>query len=447
MHRSLWGRFLALLVTVVAVGLSATFLLRELMVQDFRVYLEGEMEDRVYWLTASLEGSFERRLEWEPEELSELLSWASMMGIDARLYDVDGYMLQDTSGALERLPFYISKRVSAISGHLEPSGSFVPYGLFIGGAEIGKLEVRFLAPGKESLYIRRSNRFLVLSIVALGSAALMLSLVVSHWLTRPIRQLTEASAAVAAGDLSQRVEVGRGDEIGRLAASFNRMAENLVLQDELRKKLTANVAHELRTPLTAVRAELEGMIDGLIPPEKDNLRSINDEIGRLRTVLDGMEELAQAEASGLTLSPRNFELGPFLSDMAERFERVFDEKGVSLEIYVPEGLQAFADPERLSQVVINLLSNALRGTGPGGRVTVSASENAGGGLSLEITDTGEGIDPAIQPYIFERFYRGRAGGLGIGLTIVRELVEAHGGSVMAGSSPGKGSVFTVILPS
>ena len=225
------------------------------------------------------------------------------------------------------------------------------------------------------------------------------------------------------------------------------MAEQLAIQDALRKKLSANVAHELRTPLGAVRGELEGMIDGLIPPEKENLRSVYDEIGRMRIVLDGMEELAQAEASGLSLNIKVFEIKPFLLDITNRYRRMFEEVDVSLTLELKENLTVSADPEKLSQVVINLLSNSLQATPEGGNVTVSVSKVGDGGIRLSVADTGSGITPEIMPFVFERYYRVRdGGGLGIGLTIVKELVEAHGGRVTANSTPEKGSVFDVFLP-
>jgi len=444
--KSLWAKFLVLLVTVLVVALSATFFLREFMVEDFKMFLEQETQDRIYWLTASLEGSFERHLEWKDNEISKRLSWAAMMGMEVDLFDLDDQPRMNTAIAVAQLPFYVQKRVSDfISGH-GATGAPVSYPLTVGGAHIGRLEVRLITPGRETQYIRRTNQFLVVSIVGLGCVALILSLVFSRRLTQPIHELTEASSALAGGDLTKRVTVSSEDELGGLAASFNRMAAGLALQDELRKKLTANVAHELRTPLTAMRAELEGMIDGLIPPEKENLRSMYAEIGRLGTVLNGMEDLAQAEASGLTLSPETLELGPFISGMSERFTKLFNDKGVALTLDIKGQPKAKADPERLSQVLVNLLSNALKATAPGGKVTINASQGASES-NISVMDTGEGIPEAHLPYIFERFYRVSTGGLGIGLTIVRELVEAHGGTIEAKSQSGRGSELIVRLPS
>ncbi len=448
MLKSLWVKFLLLLIAVVTVGLSATLLLRELMVRDFREYLEGEMEDRVYWVTASLESSFENKGGWDREDIIENTIWAYMLGIDIRLYDAGGGALMDMEGALESLSPLVKKRVLALSKRWKPEEDdrFVPYALFLRGEEIGRLEARFMSPEKESLFVRRSNEFLVISLFALGGTALILSIVFSRKLTQPIKALTSAAAQISGGNLKSRVRSERSDEIGRLAEAFNRMAEALMTQESLRKKLTANVAHELRTPISAVRGELEGMIDGLIPADRENLRSLHDEIGRLRSVLDGIEDLSQVEASAMALRKKYVPLKPFLSAIVERYGPMFGEKGVSLELICDKGASASADPDKLSQVVVNLLTNALKATSDGGSVTVRALADAKG-ATIEVSDTGSGISGQELPLIFERFYRASEGGLGIGLTIVKELVEAHGGRVEVKSEPGRGSTFTVSLPS
>jgi two-component system sensor histidine kinase BaeS len=464
MLRSLQAKFLLLLVAVVAVGLSATFLLRELMVKDFREYLEGEMEDRVYWVTASLESSFEKNAGWSRDDLIERTVWALMLGIELRLYDSDGVLRMDTDGAVETLSPLVRKRLAAISERRSAVGEtgFVPYALFLGGTEIGRMEVRFLEPQKESIFVERSNRFLLISLLALGGLAILLSLVFSKRMTDPIKELTSAASQIAEGNLQRGqimkggqggVRVSSGDELQRLAEAFNSMARTLVVQEALRKKLTSNIAHELRTPISAIRGELEGMMDGLIPVRKETLQSLYAEIGRLRSILEGIEELSQAEASSLTLNRRRIELENFLRNIADRFAKVFHEKGVALSLDCAPGLAVGADPDKLSQIVINLLSNALKATDSGGEVRVrafAAPQPAGAGpgprVDIVVSDTGRGIRAEDLPFIFERFYRSSEGGLGIGLTIVRELVEAHGGRVEADSVPGRGSTFTVSLP-
>jgi two-component system sensor histidine kinase BaeS len=194
-----------------------------------------------------------------------------------------------------------------------------------------------------------------------------------------------------------------------------------------------------------MRGELEGMMDGLIPNDAGRLQSLHDETERLKKMVDGIEELNQAEAGVLSLHIQPFRIKPFLENIVERYRTIFQEKGVSLDLACASDRKINADPERLSQVIVNLLSNALRATSPGGTVTVEATllDNI---TRVTIEDTGSGIDEKDIPFIFERFYYGAGGGLGIGLTIVKELVEAHRGTVEAKSVKGKGSQFTIILP-
>jgi two-component system sensor histidine kinase BaeS len=448
LFKSLWIKLLLLLIVVVAVGLSSTLLLRELMVQDFREYLEGEREDRAYWVIASLESAYEKKGGWDREEIIDSTIWAFMMGMDLRLLDCEGRLLIDMEKALGSLPPLVQKRALVLAERwdMAEGEKRVPYALFLRGKQIGRLEVRFLSPRKESLFIRRSNEFLIVSLIALGGIALVLSVIFSRKLTRPIKELTRAASGISEGDLRSRVRPSSPDEIGDLSEAFNRMAEALMVQESLRKRLTANVAHELRTPISAVRGELEGMIDGLISPERENLQSLYAEIGRLRTILDGIEDLSQVEASTMSLRKQEVKLQPFLSAIVERYGRIFEDKGVSLELGCDESIAASADPDRLSQVMVNLLTNALKATGPGGHVRVDV-QKSGDTIGIEVSDTGSGIKPEDLPFIFERFYRAAEGGLGIGLTIVKELVEAHGGKVEVSSEPGRGSTFTVSLPS
>lgn len=447
MFKSLWVRFLVLLFAVSLIALSAALLLRELMVRDFREYLEGQMEDRVYWVTASLESTYEKFSGWERQSIVEDAVWALMLGLDVKLYDTDGTLVIDTKSAIETLSPLVKKRVMAISESrtARGSGKYLPYALFLGGKEIGQLKVKFLRPKKESLFVERSNRLLLISLVALGGIAILLSVIFSRRLTNPIEGLTEAAVAIGDGDLGRRVVIGGHDEISRLAGAFNRMAQSLQLQESLRRKLTSNVAHELRTPISAIRGELEGMIDGFMPADKEHLQSLYTEIGRLRNVLEAIEELSQAEASSLTLRRQEFELCSFLGNIIERFTKVFQDKGVGVSLECNGGIVVNADPDKLSQVIINLLSNALKASGAGGDVCVKASRT-GREVVMEVTDDGVGIQAEDLPNVFERFYRGSEGGLGLGLTIVRELVEAHGGRVTAESEYGKGSTFRVVLP-
>lgn len=447
MIRSLWIKFLLLLFSVVIIALSSALLLRELMVHDFRALLEGEQEDHVYSITADLESSYEKYGTWRTASTQPDAVWALMLGFETRLLDKDGVVIMDTEHALNALPHDAAQRVQELST-LRPAdavGAFFQYPLFFKGEEIGTFEVRFLQPKREAVYIRRSNLFLFGALGVLGGLAIILSVVFSGRLTRPLKKIASAATAISEGNLLKRVDVKGKDELAELAGVFNQMAHTLQIQDTLRKKLISNIAHELRTPLTAVQGEIEGMMDGLIPTGKDQLQSLHEEVFRLKKMLEGMEELTRAQASALTLKKRTIEIKPFLVNIAERMGRTVLQRGILITIDCEEGLAVNADPDRLSEIIINLVSNAVKAVDKGGTVTIAAVRK-NTDFILEVRDTGIGIKEEDKPFIFERFYKSFSGGLGLGLAIVQELVHAHGGTIDVRSSYGAGSVFTLHLP-
>lgn len=446
MLKSLSVKFLILLAAVAFISLSAALFLRELMIKDFREFREGEMEDRIYWITADLEGTYEKQKSWRKDFIAEDAVWALMLGVDIQVRNLDGKVVMDTATAIESLSPLMKRRIMGITDrNLEAGAPFHSYPLFLAGKEIGSLDARYLKPRNEHLFIERSNAFLLYSLAALGGLAIALSIFFSRKLTNPIKRLTAAAEAISGGNFAERVETTEKDEVGRLSSAFNLMAEALEKQESLRKKLISNVAHELRTPVTAMQGELEGMADGLIAMDRGQVVSLQEEVRRLKNMIEGIEELSRAEASGLSLKKQPVDLGQFLGNITARFGKLFRDKGVMLEFESSDTVLMHADPERLSQIVINLLTNALKATAPGGAVRIKAYK-AGTAAAIAVSDTGKGMRQQDLPFVFERFYKGEEGGLGLGLAIVKELVEAHGGAIEVKSEYGKGTVFTVSIP-
>ncbi len=443
---SLWVKFLVLLLAVSGIALSAALVLRQLMVLDFRDYLEGELEDRVYWITADIERTYEKHGGWNREALDEDAVWALMLGFQMRITDATGKVVIDSETALASLTPSTRRRAMArLGGTVRREPEYNSYPLFLAGRELGKLEVSPIRPRKEATFIERSNLFLLASVVAMGGIAVLLSAIASRKLTGPLKRLAAAATSISEGDLTSRVSIEEKDEIGRLAETFNVMAQKLQTLEQLRKKLLTNVTHELRTPLGAMRAELEGMMDGLIPTGKEQLQSLHDETGRLKRMLDGMEDVAHAEASALTIRKETVRLEPMLRNIVQRVEGRAREKGVALGIQCDDQLVVNADPDKLSQIVLNVVDNGIKAAAAGGKVIVRGFAR-GGEVVVAVEDDGVGIAAADLRFIFERFYRGSQGGLGVGLAIVKELMEAHGGKIEVESEPGKGSVFTMHFP-
>ncbi|MEW6571139.1 MAG: ATP-binding protein [Nitrospirota bacterium] len=453
MLKSLWIKFLILLLFISAISLSAVFLLRELMVKDFSEYLEGEKEDRIYKILAAIEGSYEEYSGWDETELRDNAIWALLLGYEIKIVDEHEKEIINNVEAVDSLSPLMKRRILAISGFAsaaQPDGEeFMSYPLFLGGKNIGDIRIRSISPvakqAKQTIFLTRSNRFLVLSVFLMGGLSVLLSLVFSRKLTEPIKKLTHAVQNVSNGNIKSRVRVQGDDEISNLAKTFNTMSETLERQHALRRKLTSNIAHELRTPLTAIQGELEGMMDGLINIDRERLFSLHEETVRLKKIIEGIEELSRAEASVLDLKRHPIDLKPFLNAITERFEHLFLEKGVHLEFECNDNIILHANPDSISRIVINLLSNALKASTRGGIVSVRAGQTEKE-IFLEVKDTGCGIKKEDMPFVFERFYKASEGGLGLGLTISKELAEAHGGRIEVESEYGKGASFTLYLP-
>ncbi|RME48998.1 MAG: sensor histidine kinase [Caldilineae bacterium] len=303
------------------------------------------------------------------------------------------------------------------------------------------------------------NEALLRAALAAFAAAVLTSIFVSRRIVTPVREMMLASRRIAEGEYEERVRVPSNltweelDDLERLALSFNRMANRLEQTEATRRELIGNVAHELRTPLTTIKGSMEGLIDGVLPADPATFQQIHREVERLQRLVDDLQELSRVEAGAFTLNRRPVAVRALVETTVNRLGRQFADKGVTLETSVGDDLPpVWADEDRIGQVLLNLVGNALQYTPPGGRVTISARPT-GEMVEIAVADTGVGIAAEHLPHLFTRFYRvdksrSRAGGgSGIGLTIVRHLVEAHGGRVRAASDgPGKGSTFAFTLP-
>lgn len=272
--------------------------------------------------------------------------------------------------------------------------------------------------------------------------------------------LMRASRRIAAGHYDERIDLFPGDplqeeldELGQLAHSFNRMAAALERIESMRRELIGNVAHELRTPLTSIKGYMEGLIDGVLPAEPTTFEKVYREADRLHRLIYDLQELSRIEEGAFSLNLRPVSLAYLVMATAERLRPQFEDKGVALETDLSSDLPRIqADEDRLGQVLLNLVGNALQYTPSGGRVLVRARVE-GNRVQVAVIDAGIGIAAEHLPHLFDRFYRPDAsrsragGGTGIGLTIARRLIEAHGGEIVAMSEGlGKGSTFMVSLP-
>ncbi|HEY0606167.1 MAG TPA: ATP-binding protein [Herpetosiphonaceae bacterium] len=314
---------------------------------------------------------------------------------------------------------------------------------------------RPLNPGQdpiEASFISAVNHSLILAVTVAGLMSLVLTLVFSRRILQPIETLTAAAREMEKGDLSQRVQVRSKDEIGQLTHAFNAMVDGLEHVEQLRRNMVSDVAHELRTPLTNIRGYLEAMRDGVADPTPRLIGSLHEEALLLNRLIDDLQELALVEAGQLSLVAQRVSLSEIVEKATSAVELELIDKGLTLRCDIPADLPPIeVDPERIGQVIRNLLNNAMRHTPAGGTISITAVA-ADSEILVEVRDTGSGIAPEHLPYIFERFFRAdrsrnrATGGAGLGLTIVKQLVKAHGGRIWAESTRGLGTVFTFALP-
>ncbi len=297
------------------------------------------------------------------------------------------------------------------------------------------------------------------SVLAASVAAIIAGYLVTRQLISPIHDMMEASNRIADGHYDERVGVpgnpatGEIDELAQLAVSFNRMASALEKNEEIRRRLIGDVSHELRTPLATIKGYMEGLIDGVLPPEPGTFQKVRREASRLQRLVDDLQELSRVEAGSYILQKCGMPVMALVEATVARLAPQFAEKGVALETDIPSGLpEVVVDEDRIGQVMLNLVGNALQYTPPGRTVRIRARRTQNK-VQITIEDTGVGIPPEHLPHIFDRFYRvdksrSRAGGgSGIGLTIAKHLVEAHSGRIWAESEGrGKGSMFIFTLP-
>ncbi len=289
------------------------------------------------------------------------------------------------------------------------------------------------------------------TLVAAGVGVLA-ALWLARRIVRPVVDLTHAARTIAGGRRASPVPVAGRDEIAELGRTFNHMAARLAEDEEQRRRLFAGIAHELRTPLSVIQGTLEGMLDRVIEPAPERIAGLHSQTVLLNRLITDLRDLSLAQARQLALHRRTIDLAGFVRETMEALAPLFDERGVALRVTAPDGLPPVdADPDRLRQIVQNIVENALRHTPPGGQVRIALEADANG-VRLAVTDTGSGISVDDLPHIFEHFYRAdrsrarSSGGTGLGLAIVKSLVEAHGGRVTVESTPGAGSTFTIALP-
>jgi signal transduction histidine kinase len=326
-------------------------------------------------------------------------------------------------------------------------GAVVEAPVVAAGQQVGTVRLAFPAGVARGRAVAWSWVFGA-ALVALA-AALVVSGYVSRRLTRPLVALAAAARRFAAGDRGVRAGVRAPGELGELAAAFDTMADEVARAETVRRRLAADVAHELRTPLASLQAGLDELRDGLREPDPQRLAALHGQTLRLGRVVADLADLSAAEAAALSLHPADTDLAAVARGALTAQRDQLTAAGLNIEADLATPVPVRADPDRLHQATVNLLSNAARYCRPGDQVSIRARAD-GESAVLTVADTGPGIPAAELPHVFDRLWRGEhsrsIAGSGIGLAVVRELVTAHGGTVTVDSPPGHGTTFTIRLP-
>ena len=427
----------SIIVAVVAIGIVAGVTLYQSR-GDVSTLVRQEQERTATTTEKAVAAAYRAAGSWHGADLAVPASLAAHS--EARL------IVLDHSG--RRVP------VPRVSGASEPAvlkGPLLSAPVIVQGTHVGRAILHFYQAAIPSA--EASLRDALIRTVA-GSAALAalfalgVSVVFSRRITRPVTALTRAVRSIASGNHSARVGDSGGGELGELTTAFDRMADTIARDEELRIAIMADVAHELRTPLSILQAGTESLVDRTVPPTPATLASLHDEVLRLGRVVEDLDTLASAEATHLQVALEPIDVSEPVRQALANLKSPFEDAHVTLVTQL-SAAPAIGDSNRIQQIVLNLLSNALKFTNAGGVVTVRVRSSPAAAI-LEVTDTGIGIPESELSHVFDRFWRGREAGRlagsGIGLAVVRTLVEAQGGTVEVHSPPSRGSRFTVRIP-
>jgi two-component system sensor histidine kinase BaeS len=446
MRNKLFFAFLAVVLT----ALISNLLYEYFITRDFEDYVNGAKEDKLYWILASVEGSYADG-HWDNRSLHDVIHWAIMLGFDVKVFDSAKKELIDSDMVLGMLSPSMKRRMKNVEDLGTRANDYESYPLYSEGNEIGtmlarEIEKPFGVNKKEMMFKRRGKSFLVMTFAIAGGGALLLSVFFTLFLSRPLKKMKDAVETMAHRDFSVRLPVTSRDEIGGLSESFNFMAEALEREEALRKHLTSNIAHELRTPLSIMKVNVEAMLDGVIEDKVRGMKNIQDELEKLISLVQGIEDITKAEASFFAAKDHEvLNLGDLLRSIVQKMKPLASAKGLEITSSRPKDISVRTDADKLERIVQNILSNAIKNTEKGGvRLDYGSADDM---FFVRISDTGTGIEKNALELIFRRFYHGaRSDGLGLGLAIVKELLAVMGGRIEVESKPGEGSTFTIWLP-
>jgi two-component system, OmpR family, sensor histidine kinase BaeS len=438
---------------------SISVLSNVLLEKHFKDYIMQNQDRKNEEIVSLVSQQYKQDGKWDSGVIEDIGINALEQGIILKVTDSSGTVVWDATvhnnGMCEQMISHMAHNMSSRYPNWE--GGFVQnkYPVHYNLKEVGQAEIGYYGPyffnDSDLAFINTMNSLLI----AVGLFSLFFSLLIGAFmakrLTNPISRVINTAQMISRGYFGDRIiEQSNTKEISLLTETINNLAETLEKQELLRKRLTGDVAHELRTPLATLQSHMEAMIDGIWKPDAERLKSCHEEILRISRMVGDLEKLARYEKENLILQKTEFDVSELIQHILQNFEKDFLNKQIDVSFCGKQEMIA-ADRDKVSQVLVNLFSNALKYTSEGGKVEVSI-KGAEDSTEISVKDNGQGIPEEDLPFIFERFYRADksrnrlTGGAGIGLTITKAIVEAHKGNISVKSKLKEGTEFIVSIP-
>lgn len=436
-----------------------TLLSNILLVKQFNEYVIKNQENKNSAIVTQISQQYNKDKKWRSDVIESIGVNALEGGMIVKVTGKSGEVVWDATvynnGYCQQMIEHMSRNMAKRIPDLQGGYVSVEFSVKNNFEEVGKVQIGYYGPyyydDNDLAFISTLNRLLFGAGLFSMLFALITGAIMAKRLSTPISRVINTARMISRGNYSDRIaETTNTREIVQLTTTINDLADTLQNQEDLRKRLTADVAHELRTPLATLQSHLEAMIDGIWEPDAGRLKSCHDEVIRINRMVGDLEKLAEFESENLSLDKSEFDITGRILSIVKSYEIEFINKSIKVD-FNGEEQNVNADSDKVSQVIVNLISNALKYTPGGGKIKISVRGGANT-VDIGISDNGMGIPAEDLPYIFERFYRAdksrnrSTGGAGIGLTISKAIIDAHKGSISVKSELDKGTEFTVTLP-
>lgn len=443
------------MICVVLISILSNFFLNK----QFKNYVIQEHERKNQIIVTAVSQQYSTNEKLNTDVIKSVGIDAIEDGVFISVRDVSGKTIWDAEAYDNSKCEEVKNHVTSTMETLFPNWKGIytkdDYNIINNSKKVGIIEIGYYGPfyynDNDILYSKTLNKILISVGIASLCIALIVGLLMARRLSKPILNVIDTAEMISKGDYSQRIEKKSDiEEIDKLTRSINNLGKSFYEQEKLRKRLTRDVSHELRTPLATLQSHMEALIDGVWEPTPDRLIGCHEEILRLNRLVGDLEKLNLYESENLILNKTKFKLGEIIKSIVSNFETEFLNKEIELNFY-DKDIILHADQDEISQVIVNLISNALKYTQKGGKVEIKLFQD-GMFAKLSVKDSGLGISEKDLPYVFERFYRvdksrnKLTGGAGIGLTITKSIVEAHMGTINVESTINQGTEFIIKLP-